>query len=116
VPLRADPRSFLPLTPAVFHVLLALADADRHGYAIAQEVEAATQGAVRLGPGTLYGTLDRMAAAGLIEETDERAKDRRRVYFRLTPLGVEVAKAEAQRLAQLVALARHKAFLSRGKP
>jgi DNA-binding PadR family transcriptional regulator len=113
VPHRPEPRSFLPLTPAVFHILLSLADADRHGYGIAQEVERATHGDVRLGPGTLYGTLDRMARAGLVVETDERARDRRRVYFRATPLGLEVARAEARRLARLVELARGKALLSR---
>lgn len=112
---QRDARSFLPLTPAVFHVLAALADADRHGYAVAQEVERSTKGDVRLGPGTLYGTLDRLADAGLIEETAERARDRRRVYFRLTPLGRAVVRAEADRLVRLVDLARAKAILSRGR-
>lgn len=113
MPRRPDARSFLPLTPAVFHILLSLADADRHGYGIAQEVERTTHGDVRLGPGTLYGTLDRMARAGLVAETGERARDSRRVYFRLTPLGVEVARAEAARLVRLVDLARGKSLLSR---
>jgi DNA-binding PadR family transcriptional regulator len=109
-------RSFLPLTPAVFHILLSLADEDRHGYGIAQDVEAATHGEVQLGPGTLYGTLDRMGDAGLIVETDHRARDERRRYFRLTPLGRDVARAEARRLEQLVGLARAKALLARGRP
>ncbi|MEZ5317787.1 MAG: PadR family transcriptional regulator [Vicinamibacterales bacterium] len=110
-----DARSFLPLTPAVFHILLALADEDRHGYAIAQEVERATRGRVTLGPGTLYGTLDRAAAAGLVAETGERAKDRRRVYFTLTALGRAVAREEARRLAELVDLARAKSVLTRSR-
>jgi DNA-binding PadR family transcriptional regulator len=74
-------RSFLPLTPAVFHILLSLADEDRHGYGIAQDVDAATHGEVQLEPGTLYGTLDRMGDADLIVETDHRARDERRRYF-----------------------------------
>jgi DNA-binding PadR family transcriptional regulator len=115
MPRRPHARSFLPLTPAVFHILLSLADADRHGYGIAQEIEEATHGDVRLGPGTLYGTLDRMAHAGLIVQTDEVARDSRRVYFRLTPLGRDVSRAEAQRLARLVELARSKSVLSRGR-
>jgi DNA-binding PadR family transcriptional regulator len=115
MPHRPDARSFLPLTPAVFHILLSLADADRHGYGIAQEIESATHGDVRLGPGTLYGTIDRLADAGLIVETGEQARDRRRVYFRLTPLGLVVVRAEAQRLARLVDLARGKSLLSRSK-
>jgi DNA-binding PadR family transcriptional regulator len=116
MPEASDPRSFLPLTPAVFHILLSLADQDRHGYGIAQDVEAATHGEVHLGPGTLYGTLDRMADAGLIVETEHRARDERRRYFRLTPLGRQVACAEARRLEQLVGRARAKALLSRGRP
>ena len=101
-------ESLLPLTPAVFHILLALADADRHGYAISQEVAQRTAGRVRLGPGTLYGTLGRMVEAGLVVERDA---DQRRRYYGLTPLGREVARAEAQRLSQLVAIARDKALL-----
>lgn len=116
MPQPTDARSFLPLTPAVFHILLSLADEDRHGYGIAQDVDAATHGEVQLGPGTLYGTLDRMGDAGLIVETDHRARDERRRYFRLTPLGRHVARAEARRLEQLVSLARARALLSRGRP
>ena len=112
MPERPDARAFLPLTPAVFHILLALADEDRHGYAIAQEVERATHGEVQLGPGTLYGTLDRMAGLGLVAETDQRARDRRRVYFSLTPLGLEVARAEVTRLTGLIRLARDKSVFS----
>ena len=115
MPQPPDVRSFLPLTPAVFHILLSLADEDRHGYGIAQNVETATHGDVQLGPGTLYGTLDRLEGAGLVAETDQRARDERRRYFRLTPLGRTVARAEARRLEQLVGLARAKSLLSRGR-
>jgi len=111
-----DVASFLPLTPAVFHILLAMADGDRHGYGIAQEVADSTEGRVRLGPGTLYGTLTRMTGSGLVIETDsERGADPRRRYYRLTPLGRSVAKAEAERLAHLVDLARTKSLLARGR-
>ena len=102
------PESLLPLTPAVFHILLALADAARHGYAISREVAQRTGGQVRLGPGTLYGTLNRMVAAGLVEERDA---DERRRYYGLTPFGRDVARAEARRLHQLVDIARDKALL-----
>jgi len=105
----------LPLTPAAFHVLLALADRDRHGYAIMQEVQASTGGQVAMGPGTLYGTLKRLLAAGLVEESDERPDptidDQRRRYYRLTYLGRRVAAAEAARLAEAVADARSKCLL-----
>jgi DNA-binding PadR family transcriptional regulator len=115
MPPRADARSFLPLTAAVFHILLALADDDRHGYGIAREVAEATRGDVHLGPGTLYGTLVRMTKAGLVVEADPRPGDDRRRYFRLMPLGREVAKAEAHRLAELVGLARGKSLISRSR-
>lgn len=108
----------LPLTPAAFHVLLALADRERHGYAIMQEVEETTGGRVTMGPGTLYGTIKRLLSAGLIEESDERPDpgidDRRRRYYRLTGLGRRVAAAEAARLAEAVADARSKHLLPEG--
>jgi DNA-binding PadR family transcriptional regulator len=114
----ANPEQFLPLTPAVFHVLLALAGGERHGYAIMQEVAASTQGRIKMGPGTLYGTIKRLLRAGLIEESDERPDpkmdDERRRYYRLTALGQRVARAEAGRYADLVAAARGKQLL--GKP
>jgi len=113
---RADPRSLLPLTPAVFHILLALADEDRHGFGIADDVAAATEGAVQLGPGTLYGTLVRMTEAGFVVEVPRPDADRRRRYFRLTPLGRDVAKAESRRLEQLLAIARAKSLITRGRP
>jgi DNA-binding PadR family transcriptional regulator len=110
-----DPGDFLPLTPAVFHVLLALADGERHGYAIMQEVAASTSGRIKMGPGTLYGTIKRLLQAQLIEESDYRPDsqldDERRRYYRLTGLGERVAKAEARRCAELVALARGKKLI-----
>ncbi|MCC6615668.1 MAG: helix-turn-helix transcriptional regulator [Anaerolineae bacterium] len=106
------PHDLLPLTPAVFHILLALADGEKHGYAIMQEVIRITDGAVRMGPGTLYGTIKRMLEMGLIEETDERPDpemdDERRRYYRLTPFGERVAQAEAARLASLISIAQSK--------
>lgn len=109
----------LPLTPAAFHVLLALAEGDRHGYAIMQEVQETTGGRVSMGPGTLYGTIKRLLAAGLIEESRERPDpdldDRRRRYYRLTDIGRRVAAAEATRLEEAVADARAKRLLPEGQ-
>lgn len=102
----------LPLTPTVFHILLSLADQERHGYGIMQEVEAITQGRTRMGPGTLYGAIKRMLPVGLIEESDERPDsvqdDERRRYYRLTTLGRRVLGAEAQRLSDLITVAQSK--------
>jgi DNA-binding PadR family transcriptional regulator len=101
-----------PLTPPVFHMLLALADEERHGYGIMQDVARQTEGALQLGPGTLYGCLKRMLAAGLVEESDERPDpgldDERRRYYRITELGRRAVRAEAQRLAGAVNAARAK--------
>ncbi len=106
------PEELLPLTPTVFHILLALADAERHGYAIMSDVAAQTGGQLRMGPGTLYGSIKRMMAAGLIEEADERPApdldDERRRYYRLTPFGRTAAAAESRRLAKLLSVARGK--------
>lgn len=103
---------FLPLTPAIAHILLALADEDRHGYAIMQEVARLTDGGTRMGPGTLYGTIKRLVAARLLEEADERPDpaldDERRRYYRLTPLGRRVLEAESARMSTLLAAARAK--------
>jgi DNA-binding PadR family transcriptional regulator len=110
------PEGFLPLTPAVFHILLALADGEKHGYAIMQEVEDVTEGKVQMGPGTLYGSIKRMLAAGLIEESDDRPDpmldDERRRYYRPTGLGRNVLRQETERMAELMALARRKRVLA----
>ncbi len=109
------PENMLPLTPAVFNILLSLADGEKHGYAIMLEVEENTQGEVKMGPGTLYGSIKRMLTAGLIAESDERPDpgldDQRRRYYRLTALGQRVARAEAERLDRQVAVARFKNVL-----
>jgi DNA-binding PadR family transcriptional regulator len=111
-----DPQSLLPLTPAVFHILLALADGEKHGYAIMQEVEEATEGSVRMGPGTLYGSLDRMLKNALIEETPQPAEadttDKRRRYYRLSDFGRKLLKAETSRLTEAVRRAKAKRILS----
>lgn len=104
------PEDHLPLTPAVFHVLLALADGDSHGYAIMKEVEARTGGEVRLGTGTLYGIVKRLLADGLVRESAAASTDRRRAY-RLTPFGRRVALAEAERLRDMVVAAQAKRLL-----
>jgi DNA-binding PadR family transcriptional regulator len=115
VAVERGPREMLPLTPAVFNILLALADGERHGYGIMREVEGRTGGEVRLGPGTLYGSIKRMLSDGLIEESDERPDpgldDQRRRYYRMTDFGRRVAGAEAERLASLVNAARTKRLL-----
>jgi DNA-binding PadR family transcriptional regulator len=109
------PEKMLPLTPAVFHILLALSDQERHGYGMMQEVARQTGGAVRLGPGTLYGSIKRMLAANLIEEVkadlQRPGNDDRRRYYRLTDFGRRVARLEANRLQNLVREARLKKLL-----
>src|SRR6516165_3478983 len=108
------PQSLLPLPPATFHILLALAAEDRHGYAIILDVAARTGGELRLSAGTLYRTIQRMLEQGLIVEPRERPApaedDERRRYYRITSFGEAVARAEARRLAQLVKLARASGF------
>lgn len=99
----------LPLPPATFHILLALAEGERHGYAIIQDVEAHTDGELRLSAGTLYRSIARMVEQGLIAETTRRRTaedDERRRYYRMTPFGNTVARAEMRRLSQLLRLAR----------
>jgi DNA-binding PadR family transcriptional regulator len=107
----------LPLTPAVFHILVALTEGERHGYAIMRQVAADTDGRLQLGPGTLYGCLKRMLTAKLVEESDERPDpdldDERRRYYRLTELGGRTVRAEAQRLATAVTAARARRLLPR---
>ena len=107
---RPDAESLLPLAPAAFHILVALAEEDRHGYAIMELVAERTRGTVKLSPGTLYRTIQRLLEQGLIVEPRERPSpsddDERRRYYRLTPYGKAVARAEARRLAGLVRLAQ----------
>ena len=109
---HAEPGEMTPLTPAVFHVLLALADGERHGYAIMQEVAESTGGRMKMGPGTLYGTIKRLLEARMIEESDERPDpdldDERRRYYRLTALGQRAVRSEALRYAELADVARRK--------
>jgi DNA-binding PadR family transcriptional regulator len=107
---RTEVDALLPLPGATFHILLALADEDRHGYGIIQDVAARTDGALRLSPGTLYRSIQRMLEQGLVVETSDRPApefdDERRRYYRITPLGTAVARAEARRLNDLVRMAR----------
>lgn len=117
---QTDLEGMLPLTPAVFHVLLALAEGERHGYAIMQEVAEHTDGRVKMGPGTLYGTIKRLLEAKLIEESDERPAaemdDERRRYYRLSGVGQRVVRAEAQRYADMAAVARGKKLIGKPSP
>ena len=110
---RAD--SLLPLPPAAFHILMAVADEDRHGYAIIQDVAERTGGELKLSAGTLYRSIQRMIEQGLLAETQERPApeldDERRRYYRITPFGTSVARAETRRLMQLVKLARSSGFV-----
>jgi DNA-binding PadR family transcriptional regulator len=107
------------LTPPVFHILLALADEERHGYGIMQDVARQTNNALQFGPGTLYGCLKRMLAAGLVEESAERPDteldDERRRYYRMTDAGRTVVRAETHRLAEAVTAARARLGLAGGK-
>jgi DNA-binding PadR family transcriptional regulator len=116
-PAEPDPAAMLPLTPAVFSILLALADGKKHGYAIMQEVAAETDGRISMGPGTLYGSLDRMMKANLVEESEEADEtaphSERRRYYRLSDFGRRVLRAEVRRLEQALAVARRKKLLPR---
>ena len=121
--MKRDPTDLLPLSPAMFHVLVALADGETHGYAIMKEVERLTSGAVRLSTGTLYGIIKRLLSDGLIREParlrDKAASasrahdDERRRSYALTPFGKDVARAEAARLEQTIAIARRKPLFRR---
>jgi DNA-binding PadR family transcriptional regulator len=114
-----EPVDLLPLTPAVFHIMLALAEGERHGYAIMQEVNKLTDAQLHLGPGTLYRSIQRMLVDGLIEERadapDADDDDERRRYYRLTAFGLDVARAEASRLETLVSACRQRKFLPQAK-
>lgn len=111
------PQSLLPLPPATFHILMAVADEDRHGYAIIQEIAARTGGELRLSAGTLYRSIQRMIDQDLLVEVHERPApeldDERRRYYRITEFGTAVARAEARRLQGLVRLARASGFVPR---
>ncbi len=113
---RTPPLGDEPLSPAVFHILMALSQGERHGYGIMQESAEPSGGGVRMGPGTLYGTLKRLLAAGLVEEVAERPcaelGDERRRYYRRTEAGGSAVRAEAKRLEGLVAAARLHNLLS----
>lgn len=112
-----DPNvdDLLPLPSATFHILMAVADNDRHGYGIIQDVAVNTDGALKLSAGTLYRSIQRMLEQGLLVETSTRPApdedDERRRYYRITPFGTAVARAEAKRLTQLVRLARASGFV-----
>ena len=112
-----DPDSFLPLPTAMFHILVALADRDSHGYSIMQDVASRTDGKVRLSAGTLYSSIRRMLEAGLIgelrEAPDSGSQDERRRYYRLTTFGRRVAVAEAKRLTEMLSQARETGLISK---
>ncbi|MEO8371343.1 MAG: PadR family transcriptional regulator [Candidatus Solibacter sp.] len=112
--MTSEPESFLPLPTAAFHILLAVAAEDRHGYAIILDVADRTGGALKLSPGTLYRSIQRMLEQGLLTEPRQRPApeldDERRRYYRITPLGRSVAEAESRRMAQLVRMARNRGF------
>lgn len=112
---RLDPHGQLPLTPVVLHILLALSSGERHGYAIAQEITETTAGQIPIGPGTLYGSIQRMLTASLIEEAPAKrranAEDERRRYYRMTVFGRRVLDLELQRLAHVLRLARDRQLL-----
>ena len=116
---KNETASYLPLTPAMFQILVALADGEKHGYAVIKEVAMRTDGKVRLSAGTLYGNLARLEASGLIAESDRRPAfaldDERRRYYRLTELGRQVAVAEAQRMEEALEQARAKNLLRKPK-
>ncbi len=111
-----SPHDFIPLTPPVFHILLAISDGARHGYAIIKEVEVRSQGDAILSTGTLYAAIKRLLGDGLIEETDSGKAvvnvDERRRYYRLTALGRKVARAEVNRMIELVNVAEEKRLVS----
>jgi DNA-binding PadR family transcriptional regulator len=113
---KRSTHDFLPLTPAVFHILLALADGQKHGYGVIVDVRERTAGEIRLGTGTLYTAIKRLLGQGLIQEADGESDnaggaDERRRYYQLLPRGLEVAQAEAARLQRVVSLARERDLL-----
>jgi len=115
-----NPQEMLPLATAHLHILVALADGEKHGYAVMREVELMTAGEVTMGPGTLYGAIKRMLGAGLVEESDERPDpaidDERRRYYRATGFGIRVLNAETTRLERLVRIAQAKRIQPQVEP
>ena len=113
--MHPDPKTLLPLSTSVFHILIALADGEQHGYAIMQDVATRTGGRIRLSPGTLYGAIKRLLEDGLIQEWEERPAqandDERRRYYRLTKFGRRVARAEAARMEAVLQDARSSGLL-----
>jgi DNA-binding PadR family transcriptional regulator len=109
---QADPTDLTPLSPAFFHILLSLGEGERHGYALKREISLRTGGKLKLGPGVLYGSINKMVELGLIEESEARPDahldDERRRYYRITSYGRKVAQAEAARMRELVQLAKAK--------
>lgn len=107
---REEPEALLPLQPATFHILMSLAEEDRHGYGIIQDVALRTSGSLKLSAGTLYRSIQRMLEQGLLVETRDRPEpeldDERRRYYRITRFGSAVARAETARLMGLIKLAR----------
>ena len=116
---RTDPESLLPLTPSMFQILIALADGEKHGYAIIKEVARRTNGEIALGAGTLYAIIRRFVQEGVIAESDERPDaaldDERRRYYRLTDFGRVVAQAEARRMEDALDMARAKKLIPKGR-
>ena len=114
-----DPEELLPLTPGMFHVLIALADGEKHGYAIIKEVSRRTDGAIRLSAGTLYTLIRRFVQEGVIAEAAERPDpaldDERRRYYQLTAFGRDVARAEAARMEEALGMARAKKLIPKGR-
>ncbi len=106
---RQAARDLTPLSPAFFHILLSLGEGERHGYALKREISRRTDGKLKLGPGVLYGSINKMLELGLIEESDDRPDphldDERRRYYRITDYGRKVAQAEAARMRELARLA-----------
>jgi DNA-binding MarR family transcriptional regulator len=114
-PAVINPGGLLPLSPVVFSILLALAGSEKHGYAIMKEAALPEGGGVIMGPGTLYGSLDRMMRTGLVEETGVTDNERRR-YYRITTFGTEVLRAESARLARVMGAVRRKVVLGGVRP
>ena len=118
--LKRNPDDLLPLTPGMFHVLIALADGEKHGYAIIKEVARRTDGAIHLSAGTLYTLIRRFVQDGVIVESDERPDpsldDERRRYYRITDFGREVARAEAVRMESTLRMARAKNLIPKTRP